>query len=202
MAVTKRLPSSERRKQIVKAGLELCRAAGIASLRTEKIARKIGVTPGALFRHYPTKSAILHDMSRSLLARLRDSVPADSSDPREWIEEFVRGRVRLLREDEEVRLLFSDGFIAALPEEAQAEVHDAFKKSWVTLNEKVRQIQSAGEARADLATHELAAAVVGLIQAVLHPPLADLPEWSSPETVWATARDLLGIRQPALKGGR
>jgi len=194
-----RLPTSERRKQIVQAGLELCRKAGISSLRTEKIARKIGVTPGALFRHFPSKAAILRAMADELLERLERATPPDELPPWEWIEAFVTGRVRILKEDPEVRLLFSDGFLVALPEEAQDDVHRAFLRAWERLNERIRAAQAQGRVRADLEAHELAAAVVGLVQAVLHPPLADLPEWNTPEAVWATTQDLLTVREPAAR---
>ena len=194
-----RLPTSERRKQIVQAGLELCRKAGISSLRTEKIARKIGVTPGALFRHFPSKAAILRAMADELLERLERATPPDDLPPWEWIEAFVTGRVRILKEDPEVRLLFSDGFLVALPEEAQDDVHRAFLRAWERLNERIRTAQAQGRVRADLEAHELAAAVVGLVQAVLHPPLADLPEWNTPEAVWATTQDLLTVREPAAR---
>jgi len=194
-----RLPTSERRKQIVQAGLELCRKAGISSLRTEKIARKIGVTPGALFRHFPSKAAILQAMAGELLERLERATPPDDLPPWEWIEAFVTGRVRILKEDPEVRLLFSDGFLVALPEEAQDDVHRAFLRAWERLNERIRTAQAQGRVRADLEAHELAAAVVGLVQAVLHPPLADLPDWNTPEAVWATTQDLLTVREPAAR---
>ncbi|WP_287416700.1 TetR/AcrR family transcriptional regulator [Oceanithermus sp.] len=199
MRKSTRLPTSERRKQIVQAGLELCRNHGISSLRTEKIARKIGVTPGALFRHFPSKAAILQAMADELLNRLERATPPNDLPPWEWIEAFVTGRVRILKEDPEVRLLFSDGFLVALPEEARTQVHRSFLEAWERLNAQLRRAQAQGKVRPDLEEHELAAAVVGLVQAVLHPPLADLPEWSTPEAVWATAKDLLTVRETAAR---
>ena len=191
-----RLPSSERRKQIVDAGLALCRNEGIASLRTEKIARRIGVTPGALFRHFPSKAAILEAMADTLLERLERATPGEELAGWGWIEDYVRGRVRLLQEDPDVRMLFSEGFLFALPESARRKVHDAFMRSWEALVEHARTAQARGHARGDLEPHELAAAVVGLVQAVLHPPLGELPDWSTPDAVWATVTDLLSARHP------
>ncbi len=193
MPGVKRLPTTERRKQIVNAGLELCRQEGIASLRTEKIARRIGVTPGALFRHFPSKSAILQAMAESLLERLEATVPEDSLSGWDWIEAHVKERVRLLKEDPDVRMLFSEGFIFALPPEAQQKVHQAFMQSWERLAENVRLAQKEGRVRDDLEAHELGAAIVGLVQAVLHPPLGDLTEWSNPDSVWQTVADLIGV---------
>jgi AcrR family transcriptional regulator len=191
MPATKRLPTAERRKQIVHAGLELCRKEGIASLRTEKIARRIGVTPGALFRHFPSKAAILQAMAESLLERLEETVPGPYLSGLEWIEDHVKKRVRLLKEDPHVRMLFSEGFVFALPPEAQGKVRQNFMKSWERLAENVARAQQQGEVRDDLEAHELGAAIVGLVQAVLHPPLGELAEWSNPESVWQTVADLI-----------
>ncbi len=186
-----RLPTSERQKQIVHAGLELCRQSGVSSLRTEKIARRIGVTPGALFRHFPSKAAIFKAMADELVSRLERSAPSDDLPPLEWIKSFVTRRVALLKEDPEVRLLFSDGFLAALPDEARERVQRSFLDYWVKLNERLRFAQEQGLVRDDLEVHELAAVVAGLVQAVLHAPLAGLREWITPEDIWATAADLL-----------
>ncbi len=196
MAKTARLPSEERRKQIVRAGLELCRTAGISALRTEKIAHKIGLSPGALFRHFSSKSEILQGMADELIERLESTVP-EEEDPWRWIEQFVIRRARLLRDDPEVRLLFSDGFIMALPEETQEDVHQEFSRTWRRLTEQIKRAQDAGHIRADLQTHELAAAVAGLVQSVLHPPIGNVPEWSEPEAVWKTVQDLLSERAGA-----
>jgi len=197
MAKSARLPSEERRKQIVRAGLELCRDAGISALRTEKIAHRIGLSPGALFRHFSSKAEILKSMADELITRLEGALPKEEEDPWRWVEQFVIRRARLLREDPEIRLLFSDGFILALPDEAQENVHQAFTRTWQRLTEQLSRAQAAGYARADLQTHELAAAIAGLVQSVLHPPIGDVPEWSEPEAVWKTVQDLLSERAPA-----
>jgi AcrR family transcriptional regulator len=53
-----RLSSTERRGEIVRAVLTLAREHGPDAITTQAIADRIGVTQGALFRHFPDKSAI------------------------------------------------------------------------------------------------------------------------------------------------
>ena len=53
-----RLRTDERRREIVAAVLELARERGPDSITTQAIADRIGVTQGALFRHFPDKEAI------------------------------------------------------------------------------------------------------------------------------------------------
>jgi AcrR family transcriptional regulator len=54
----RRLPSDERRLEIVKAVLALAAERGPDAITTQAIADRIGVTQGALFRHFPDKEAM------------------------------------------------------------------------------------------------------------------------------------------------
>lgn len=53
-----RLPTEERQAEIVMAALGLAQDISPASITTGDIASAIGVTQGALFKHFPTKGAI------------------------------------------------------------------------------------------------------------------------------------------------
>ncbi|MFM9916985.1 MAG: TetR/AcrR family transcriptional regulator, partial [Rhizobacter sp.] len=53
-----RLPTEERQAEIVSAALRLARDASPALITTTDIAAAIGVTQGAVFKHFPTKDAI------------------------------------------------------------------------------------------------------------------------------------------------
>ncbi|HYN39514.1 MAG TPA: TetR/AcrR family transcriptional regulator [Rhodospirillales bacterium] len=59
MSVTQRKSAAVRREEIVQAALALIAGRGPGALTTAAIARHIGVSEAALFRHYPSKSAIL-----------------------------------------------------------------------------------------------------------------------------------------------
>jgi AcrR family transcriptional regulator len=52
------LSSDERRNEIVQAVLDLAGEDGPDAVTTQAIADRIGVTQGALFRHFPDKEAI------------------------------------------------------------------------------------------------------------------------------------------------
>jgi len=53
-----RLPTDERQREIVTAVLALARERGPDAITTQAIADRIGVTQGAVFRHFPDKEAI------------------------------------------------------------------------------------------------------------------------------------------------
>ena len=54
----RRLKSSERKAEIAQTALELAAERNIDTITTESIAQAMGLTQGALFRHFPTKEAI------------------------------------------------------------------------------------------------------------------------------------------------
>ena len=58
MTAPGRLPTEERQAAIVTAALELARETSPALITTSDIAAGVGVTQGALFKHFPTKDAI------------------------------------------------------------------------------------------------------------------------------------------------
>ncbi len=78
-----RLPTEERQAEIVAAALNLARDISPVSITTSEIAAAIGVTQGAVFKHFPTKDAIwlaaMTWVREQLLARLDEAAQAETS---------------------------------------------------------------------------------------------------------------------------
>jgi len=64
MTRTNKLTSEERKKRTVQAVIELCQTIEPASITTAVIAEKMGVTQGALFRHFPSKDSIWEEVAK------------------------------------------------------------------------------------------------------------------------------------------
>ena len=58
----KNLPADERRAVTVEAVIELAAEQNPNDITTAAIAQRMGLTQGALFRHFPNKDAILQAM--------------------------------------------------------------------------------------------------------------------------------------------
>ena len=71
---SKHLPAEERRAATVEAVVELAAEQNPSDITTTAIAQRMGLTQGALFRHFPTKDAILESVmdwvAERLLARV------------------------------------------------------------------------------------------------------------------------------------
>ena len=80
LAMQTRLPTEERQAEIVAAALHLARA---VSITTSDIAAAIGITQGAVFKHFPTKDAIwvasMKWVRERLLAKLEEAARAETS---------------------------------------------------------------------------------------------------------------------------
>ncbi|MBV6415674.1 MAG: Nucleoid occlusion factor SlmA [Steroidobacteraceae bacterium] len=77
------LPADERRAATVQAVVDLAAEQNPAEITTAAIADRMGLTQGALFRHFPTKDAILEAamswVSERLLARIDEAAAAASA---------------------------------------------------------------------------------------------------------------------------
>lgn len=104
--------TDRRQQQIKKAVLEIIAEEGLHNLSTRKLAKKIGFTEGAIFRHFETKrdiiKGIIDDVSRDLIGTLRNIVigPAKSE---EKLFNYLCENVKYLKENRGITiLLFSE----------------------------------------------------------------------------------------------
>jgi TetR/AcrR family transcriptional regulator len=67
---SKHLPAEERRAVTVEAVVELAAEQNPSDITTAAIAQRMGLTQGALFRHFPTKDAILQAVMEWVAERL------------------------------------------------------------------------------------------------------------------------------------
>lgn len=78
-----RLPTEERQAEIVAAALSLARGVSPVSITTGDIATAVGVSQGAVFKHFPSKDAIwlaaMTWVREQLLAKLDEAARAQTS---------------------------------------------------------------------------------------------------------------------------
>lgn len=81
-----RKPASERRLEIIEAVLGLAVEVGPDRLTTQAVADAVGVTQPAIFRHFPTRSALWLGVAEEIAMRMRARwaealVPAAATEP-------------------------------------------------------------------------------------------------------------------------
>ena len=74
---TLHLDSEVRRHQIVQMARQIVGTRGMASFTIQELAKEVGVSEGAIYRHFKSKDeiliALIHDIERSLLDAISDS---------------------------------------------------------------------------------------------------------------------------------
>lgn len=108
----KYLPADERREVIIAAVIELAAEQNSTDITTAAIATRMGLTQGALFRHFPNKSAILqavmHWVSTKLMTRL-DKARLEASSPLAGLEAMFMAHLEFVVKHPGVpRLLFGE----------------------------------------------------------------------------------------------
>jgi len=107
-----RLKTDERQREIVAAVLSLARERGPDSITTQAIADRIGVTQGALFRHFPDKEAIwlaVFAWVRESLNAVIDTAVAKADSPLDKIERAFLAHVTFVAANPGVpRVLFHE----------------------------------------------------------------------------------------------
>lgn len=137
-------------------------AADGLSVSLDEIARRAGLGPGTLYRHFPTKEAlfeaVVHERLRSLLddARARSA----NTDPAEALFGFV---TRLLAEADAKQDL-TDALTSAAVDVA-ASVRTTANALREAIGVLLRRAQLAGAVRPDFALPDLMALISGLMMA-------------------------------------
>ncbi len=107
-----RRTTEERQAQIKKAILDIIASEGLHALSTRNVARRVGVSEGALFRHFPSKlamiEAIIADVKKDLLTALK-AVTLRNLPPADKLFQFLCTHVTYLLQNRGITIfLFSE----------------------------------------------------------------------------------------------
>ena len=165
-----RLSTEERQAEIVKAALRLARESSPALITTGDIASAIGVTQGAVFKHFATKDAIwlatLRWVHTALLQAL-EAAAAGAATPRDALCAMFRAHVGFVIAHPGVpRLIFHE---LQQPQDSpvKQEVRALLQAYRRLLLDGLGQAVARGQARADLDLDAAATTFVGLVQGLV-----------------------------------
>jgi AcrR family transcriptional regulator len=159
-----RMDRAARRDQITRAVLALAAEQGTAAVSIAGVAQRIGVAPSALYRHYPSKEAMLAGTLDRLAERMHlnlERARAAAAGPLEALERLLALQVELIREHHGLPfVVFSEGLGGGVSQ------RERFLGFIVRFREQlaglIREAQSAGEVRDDVPAANLAVSFIGL----------------------------------------
>jgi len=166
----KRLSADERRRDVVAALVELAREHGPEGITTQAIADRIGVTQGALFRHFPDKAAMwaaVFDWVRDELGSVVDAAFAAGGEPLTILERVFHAHVDFVARHPGVpRILFHE-----LQRPAESDFHERVRKMVAGYRQRLcgllNDARHCGQLAADLDEEAAAVLFIGTVQGLV-----------------------------------
>jgi AcrR family transcriptional regulator len=201
-----KLSTEVRQDQIARAALQLIAAEGVQGLSLAAIARRVGLVPSAIYRHYRSKGEVLDATIDHLGARLLhnlDLAAGETPDPLDRLHDLLKRHVALIRENQAVpRFIFSET-IYGRDAGRKEKVRSIITRYMKGIAAFVREGQASGRIRPDVDPDAAAVHFLGLIlpSAVLwHLTDGRFDVTRQAERAWSTYRAGLEIVDPAAPG--
>jgi AcrR family transcriptional regulator len=183
MAVRK--GGAERRREIAEAALKVIAEQGLARFTAVTVAREVGVSDAALFRHFPTKEAIVLAAIDRVEEVLFERFPPADPDPIGRLARFFADRVAALRTNPgAVRLLGSEQLAQAAPPEGVEKVAALRNRSRAFVRGCLAEASRAGLLADGLGPAEGTVLVVGALLALAHGGAGERPTPALAARVW------------------
>ena len=162
-----KLDTEVRREQIIQAVLGLVATQGLKNLTIAGVARRVGLVPSAVYRHFKSKDALLEAvldyLQDGLLGNIA-AVRAETMDPCDRLYRLLMRHVSLIRENAAVpRIVFSEDVYGGHAERKQ-RVHSIMRAYLSEVADIVREGQARGQVSQDLDPDTVAVMFLGLIQ--------------------------------------
>jgi AcrR family transcriptional regulator len=151
MTPTTRKPSGVRRREIAQAALRVIGLRGATSLTAASLAREVGLTPGALFRHFATVDDILCAAADLAIELIEETFPPTRLAPVERLRTLARGRIDLISGTPGLAwLLLSDQVYLCVPDAAVDRLRALVERSRAFILAALGEGVERGDLRADL----------------------------------------------------
>lgn len=155
---------SDRQVQIINAAIKLMGEGGIQMLTTKNLAREVGVSEPALYRHFSDKVDILQkvlEYLRSRIVQRLENIAASDLTPVEKLHELVlRQFAAFTNRPEVVVVLLSEGLYQN-NKELSSLVYAIMQESASYYIRVIREGQDTGDFRNDVPAERLAFMIMG-----------------------------------------
>lgn len=101
-----------RQQEIVNAAIQIIARKGLQELTTKQLAETVGVSEAALYRHFDSKTDIIHkilEYFQALAHTAMGNIHSDIQDPMEQVKAFMLNRYRLFADNPDLaKVMFSE----------------------------------------------------------------------------------------------
>jgi AcrR family transcriptional regulator len=202
-----KLETGVRRAQIAGAALEVLAAGGPKALSVGAVARRVGLVPSAIYRHFKSKDEMTVAAIGLFRERLAENLRAareESPDALSRLESLLNRHVRMIRDNIAMpRVVFSEG-LASGPAEARKMVLGNIRLYLDGVAAIVREGQAAGTVRREIDPDTTALMFLGLVMpaAILwHLTEGGFDVTRHAARAWGTFRDAIRVNVSSRKKG-
>jgi len=204
-------PAEDRRREIADAALRVIAARGLGHFTSLAIAAEVGLTDAALFRHFPSKDAIVDAAVDRVEELLFAEFPPQADDPLERLGAFFQRRVMVIRQHPGISALVAGDELAKAGSPAALRRVVGFRRRSVEfVRACIDEAAEGGVLAAGVAPEEATIVVLGSLLALAHSRIA--PDGAVTDLgprVWTTLELFLrgssrsaGTRPPRPQGRR
>ncbi|MHC4408099.1 MAG: TetR/AcrR family transcriptional regulator [Planctomycetota bacterium] len=168
MTARVRKPKQVRQREIAEAVLRVIGEHGAPALTASRIADEVGVTAGALFRHFESLPAILDAAVELGVEKIEASFPDADLPPTERMRRLAAARIDLLSRDGGLAwLLLSDQVYLTVSAQSVARLRELVSRSRGFLLQAVRDGVADGSLRSDIEPEQLLLIFTGTVHAAI-----------------------------------
>ncbi|BBO86696.1 hypothetical protein DSCO28_72620 (plasmid) [Desulfosarcina ovata subsp. sediminis] len=165
--VKKRFRTAVRHDQIAEAALDIVRSEGTRGLNVAEVAKRVGLVPSAVYRHFKNKSEIVGAVLALIQKRLNQNykrVIQLDLEPLEKLNLLLTEHVALICSNNAIpRIIFSEEVAGGIPEKQQ-QLHGIIRDVIKNVSSVVAEGQKKGFIRKDISAENIAISYLGMIQ--------------------------------------
>lgn len=192
-----RQPTEERQQQIARAALSIIAEEGLGKFTTSAIAKKVGLSDGALFRHFKSKQDIVLAAIGVIEDMFSKDFPTAEGDPLERLGVMVRQRLSvLLKHPFLFRLIFSRQLSQASGKQGVERIGRMQARTIEFIHACLEEAGAKGMIRDGLSADDLTLVVFGTVFAAanldMHAGVISAADAKrTPERLWRTLENLI-----------
>jgi AcrR family transcriptional regulator len=165
--MTEKRGTQVRQEQIARATLELAAIGGVKKVSIAAVARRVGIVPSALYRHFKSKEEMIEAVLDLIQQKLRDNaqaVQAQDVDPLEQLRRLLMLHAQLIRENRGIpQVIFSQDLYAGHPHRRR-RMYEGIRNYLEQVAQIIAKAQAAGQADPKADPKVVATMFLGLIQ--------------------------------------
>jgi len=162
-----KLSTDIRREQIVAAALQLMSESSIRRLTITAIARRMGLAPSALYRHFRNRDAMMSAILEHIRTRLYRNIEAvrqESDDAVDRLRGLLDRHIGLIRREHGIPRIFFSDELWGRQSERRRKMFRIVTGYLAEVEDIVREGQSRGTIRRDLDPGAAAGLFFGIVQ--------------------------------------